>query len=196
VATVGAAILAGGRASRLGGCNKALLSLRGERFIDRQLRVLRPLFDPVLIVANDPAAFAGLGVRVIPDLSAPATGPLVGILSALEQSPADALVCVGCDMPLLDPRALALVRDFAPEADVVVPAVAGRLEPLHARYARRVCATIRAQLARGEAKVDRLYATVATVHVPEADLRAIDPTLSFFENVNSPEDLLRLDERA
>ncbi|HET6487973.1 MAG TPA: NTP transferase domain-containing protein, partial [Spirochaetia bacterium] len=38
-----AIILAGGSAVRLGGANKALLQVGGERFIDRILRTLAPL---------------------------------------------------------------------------------------------------------------------------------------------------------
>ena len=49
-----AAILAGGKATRMGGRAKSFLVVDAERVIDRQLAVLRPLFSEILIVANDP----------------------------------------------------------------------------------------------------------------------------------------------
>jgi len=67
-ANVAAAILAGGSGSRMGaGVVKGLLPVGGQRIIDRQLAVLRPLFSEVLIAANDPEPWADLGLRVVPD---------------------------------------------------------------------------------------------------------------------------------
>jgi molybdopterin-guanine dinucleotide biosynthesis protein A len=63
------AILAGGRASRLGGRIKALLPLGGARIIDRQLEALREAGadDPVVVVAPEQARYELPGLRVIPD---------------------------------------------------------------------------------------------------------------------------------
>src|SRR5262249_51342017 len=67
-ANVAAAILAGGGGTRMGeGVVKGLLSVGGERIIDRQLAVLRPLFAEVVIAANDPEPWVDLGLRVVPD---------------------------------------------------------------------------------------------------------------------------------
>jgi molybdopterin-guanine dinucleotide biosynthesis protein A len=49
---VAVAILAGGKATRMGGQPKSFLVVDGRRIIDRQLDVLRPLFEEILIVAN------------------------------------------------------------------------------------------------------------------------------------------------
>ena len=49
-----AAIVAGGVASRLGGRAKSTLPLGHGSILDRQLAVLRPLTDRILVVANDP----------------------------------------------------------------------------------------------------------------------------------------------
>src|SRR4029450_4526377 len=56
---IAAAILAGGLARRMGGANKAGLRIGDERIIDRQLRLLRQIADPVFIVAGTPEAFQG-----------------------------------------------------------------------------------------------------------------------------------------
>jgi molybdopterin-guanine dinucleotide biosynthesis protein A len=187
--SVAAAILAGGKATRMGGQPKSFLVVEGERVIDRQLRVLRPLFAETLIVANDRALYEPLGLPVVADVVQGGFGPLVGILTALESASADRVVCLACDMPFLAPAPLAFVRDHAQGADVAVPVVRGREEPLFARYARAAAPAIRAQIATGDYKVSRFFSAVHTVRIEEAILRVLDPDLRFLANVNTPEDL-------
>ena len=183
--TIGAAILAGGRASRMGGQQKALLEVDGRRIIDRQLDVLRPLFSEILLVANDPTGLEGLGLPIFPD-EIRDQGPLRGILTALEAAISSHLVVVACDMPYLRADALTLLRDADREADVVVPVVGGRPEPLHARYGRRCVPEVQRRLAAGDLKIARFFEAVRTIRIEEAALREIDPTLKFLGNLNTP----------
>ena len=186
-----AAILAGGQATRMGGQPKSFLQVDGARVIDRQLAVLERSFQELLIVANERALYEPFGHPIFADVLPGQKGPLVGILTALEAARADHVVCVGCDMPFLDGRALALVRDHEPGADVVVPMVGGYEEPLHARYGRAVVPAIRAQISSGDYKVSRFFDQVRTARIAETDLRALDPSLRFLWNVNKPEDVGR-----
>jgi len=187
---VAAAILAGGRASRLGGAVKPLLVVEGRRIIERQLDVLRPLFEQIVIVANDATPFAGLGLPVIPDRAGPGRGPLAGIDAALGWLPpeADSVVCVAGDMPFLAPAILRALRD-APPAPAVVPRPAGKIEPLCARYDRALTLAIAAALAAGELAVHALLARPGVAFLEDGALRPLDPTLRSFANVNSPADL-------
>jgi len=189
-AEVAAAIVAGGDARRLGGAVKPLLVVEGRRIIDRQLDVLRPLFARVVIVANDPAPFAGLEVPVIPDRVGRGRGPLAGIDAALAWLPpdADAVVCVAGDMPFVSPAVLRALRD-APPADAVAPRPNGKLEPLCARYARALAPAIAGALAAGELAVHALLARPGVAFLEGDELRALDPTLLSFANVNTPGDL-------
>jgi molybdopterin-guanine dinucleotide biosynthesis protein A len=190
--TSAAAILAGGKATRMGGHAKSFLEVEGQRVIDRQLAVLRPLFSEILIVANDREPYLELGLPVVSDIIPGGFGPLVGILTALESAAADRVVCVACDMPYLAKAPLAFIRDHSPTADVLVPVVGGREEPLFARYAKAVVPSIRAQIATGDYKVSRFYARVNTGRIGEEILRILDPELQFLANVNTPEDLTSL----
>ena len=184
------AILAGGRARRLGGVVKPLLLVEGQRIIDRQLAVLRHLFDRIVIVANEPAPFADLGVAVIPDRRGPGLGPLAGIDAALAFfSSAPAVVCVAGDMPFLEPALLRALRD-APPALAVVPRVRGRAEPLCARYDRAFSPLVAAALAANALTVHTLLRDAGAVFLEEPALRALDPALRSFTNLNTPHDLL------
>jgi molybdenum cofactor guanylyltransferase len=203
-ANVAAAILAGGRGKRMGGDEggdgaavvvKGLLVVDGQRIIDRQLTVLRPRFAEVVIAANDPAPWEGLGQRVVPDRSGGGVlGPLAGLDAVLAALPAgvDSVVCVAGDMPFLGGAVIERLRDIAPGAEAVVPRVAGRPEPLLARYARGVAPVIAEQIARGRYALVDLLGRLDVSWLDEPELRALDPALRSIVNVNTPEDLERL----
>jgi molybdopterin-guanine dinucleotide biosynthesis protein A len=194
VATVAAAILAGGRARRLGGAVKPLLLVEGRRILDRQLDVLRPLFGTIVLVANERAAFAdldlGFELPIIADRVGSGYGPLGGIDAALAfvRPPIEAVVCVAGDMPFLQPAVLRALRD-APAAGVVVPRLAGRPEPLCARYDRSFAPTIAEAIAAGRLAVHAALEGFGVTFLEEPALRALDPTLRTFVNVNTAADL-------
>jgi molybdopterin-guanine dinucleotide biosynthesis protein A len=190
--TVAAAIVAGGKAQRLGGQPKGLLEVGGRRIIDRQVEMLAAVFPRVLLVANDAAPWAGLAVTVVPDRVAGA-GPLAGIDAALGALSPDeeAVVCVAGDMPFLTPEALALVRDAAPGPAAVAARVGGRPEPLFARYGRGCAPPLAAALAAGRFTAAAFLEEIGAVYLDEPILRGVDPSLTFLENINTPADLAR-----
>ena len=87
-------------ARRMSGANKADLRIGGERIVERQLRLLRAVADPVVIVSSRSEDFSGLGVEVIPD-AIEGAGPLGGIYTALLASRRERTLIVGCDLPFL-----------------------------------------------------------------------------------------------
>src|SRR5260221_5822818 len=93
-------ILAGGAGSRMGR-NKALLEFRGRPMIGRQIELLSPLFDEILIGANDAQAYAGFHVRVVPDLLAERCS-LTGVHALLTAAKGPRVFVVACDMPFLN----------------------------------------------------------------------------------------------
>jgi molybdopterin-guanine dinucleotide biosynthesis protein A len=187
---VAAAIIAGGRARRLGGQPKGLLLVGGRRIIDRQLEALRAVFSRVLLVTNDAALWDSLDLVVLTD-RVPGSGPLAGIDAALAAlAPGEnAVVCVAGDMPLLTPASLALVRDAAPDAPAVAARVAGRPEPLFARYSRACAPALAAALAARRLTAAAFLAEVGASYLEEPTLRALDPALTFLHNINTPDDL-------
>jgi molybdenum cofactor guanylyltransferase len=189
---IAAAIIAGGAATRMGGASKAGLEVDGRSIAARQLAALRGEFGRVVVVANEPGPWAALGVEVHRDVHRGA-GPLAGIHAALTATTeAAGVVCVAGDMPFLEPALLALLRDHAPEADAVVPRVSGFPEPLLARYGHGCLPVIEARLRAGARAVHDVFAAVTTTWLDEGALRAVDPALRSFTNVNTPDDLARV----
>jgi molybdopterin-guanine dinucleotide biosynthesis protein A len=185
------AILAGGRATRLGGRNKAQLVVGGRAILDRQLAVLAPLLADLVIVADDPTPYADAGVPIIPDVAA-GQGPLGGIAAALRWNRQPRVFVVGCDMPHLHAGVIRhlIALGEAEEVDLVVPVVGDRPEPLHAVYTGACLPVIERRLAAGQRKTGALVDAVAARRVSEAELRRLDATLRCLTNVNTAEDLL------
>jgi molybdopterin-guanine dinucleotide biosynthesis protein A len=189
---IAAAIIAGGAATRMGGATKAALDVDGRSIAALQLEVLRREFGRVVVVANERGPWDELGVEVHADVYRGA-GPLAGIHAALVATADFAgVVCVAGDMPFLESALLALLRDHAPQADAVVPRVAGFPEPLLARYGERCLPVIEARLRAGARAVHEVFAAVTTTWLDEPTLRAVDHALRSFTNVNTPDDLARV----
>ncbi|MGP6087216.1 molybdenum cofactor guanylyltransferase MobA [Antarctobacter jejuensis] len=96
-------ILAGGLATRMGGGDKALLSLGGQTLLSHVIDRLSPQVEALALNANgDPARFAGYGLPVVPDSLPDFPGPLAGVLAGLDwaaEQGADTLVSVAADTP-------------------------------------------------------------------------------------------------
>ncbi|HSB72025.1 MAG TPA: molybdenum cofactor guanylyltransferase [Candidatus Methylomirabilis sp.] len=181
------AILAGGRSTRMGS-NKALLEFGGQRLIDALLGKIRPLFPEVLIIANESAPYAGLGVPVLPD-RIPEKGSLGGIYTAVHHGRFPQTFCIACDMPLASPAVIAYLRDQASGYDVVVPRTDEGYQPLHAVYGKGCLPHMEAMILAHSLKIDRLFPLVRVRAVEAEELRALDPWLRCFVNVNTREEL-------
>jgi molybdopterin-guanine dinucleotide biosynthesis protein A len=78
-------ILAGGLSRRMGGNDKALLSLAGQPLVEHAAERLMTQCASVILNANiDPSLFARMLLPVVPDSIPDHPGPLAGILAALE----------------------------------------------------------------------------------------------------------------
>ncbi len=180
-------VLAGGKSSRMG-FNKAFIEFGGRRLIESTVARLARLFPEVLIIANDPDCYAYLDVRVIPDLI-PNSGSLGGIYTGLSAAAHPKGFFVACDMPFLNPDLIALLVREAEGWDVVVPRVEGELQPLHAVYAKSCLPFIKEAIDLGMLKIARFFPKVKVKIIDEPALRAVDPHLLGFMNVNTPLEL-------
>ena len=135
-------VLAGGRATRLGGGDKPLRLLGGRPMLARVLERLLPQVEQIAISANgDPARFAAFGLPVLPD-DGPAgrAGPLAGILSGLQWARREAafekLLTVAGDTPFF-PTDLAARLNAASAGHpdrIAVAASGGRRHPVFALW--------------------------------------------------------------
>lgn len=183
-------VLAGGRASRLDGANKALIPIgaAGDTTLERILRVFAGRFAGCVVVGPDPEAYVGLPVRVVGDLFR-GCGPLGGIHAGLGSIRTPFAFVCGCDMPFLSAALLdAMVGRIRPDR-LLVPVLAGRPEPLHAFYPASCGSSVEAALGQGVRKMSDFFERVPVDYLQEEDYGGIEGARRSFLNINTPGDL-------
>lgn len=183
-------ILAGGRATRLGGRDKGLIELGGRALVDYAIATLLPLTPRILISANRHRTdYASRGWPVLTDALADYPGPLAGILTALEQLDGARLLVMPCDTPLASPALLdRLVAAQDSQGGVACLARDGeRLQPTFCLLRRETAPSLRRFLASGERRTQLWLQSLEPVIVDCSD----HP--EWFANVNTPDDLQRIE---
>ena len=182
-----AAILAGGRARRLGSVEKSALVVGDGSILDRQLSLLRPLTPHILIVTTDRARVTRPDVRVAID-RVPGAGALGGLYTALIEAPTEQVIVVGCDMPFLTAPFVAFLAERGVGREAVVPADARGRHPLCASYARALAPRLRARIDAGQLRVLDALADVAVHEVGPDELAPFNRDGRLLFNVNTPDD--------
>lgn len=188
-----AVILAGGRGSRMGWADKALLPLAGRPLVAHLIARLAPQCAALAISAGgDPARFAFTGLPVLGDDMAGQPGPLAGILAALDWAAglgAGSVVTAAVDTPFLPADLVRRLRSAAGTTGAAVaasPDARGemRLHPVFGLWPVALRVDLRARLAAGERKV-MVWAKSQGAAAAEFSALPFDP----FFNINTPEDL-------
>lgn len=181
-----AAILAGGKSSRMGR-EKSLLPFQNQPLIAHIADVLKPIFPQICVVTSKIEVAQAANLPMIGD-AFPNRGPLGGIHAALSHFDAPTFV-VACDMPFLNADFIRfLSQNFAGNA--LVPQNDGGFEPLHAVYAPQ-CIPIFESHLRGAGKMPplrRILEEIGANWVSVEIARQFDPTLRGFSNCNTPQD--------
>ena len=185
-----AAIIAGGRARRLGGRPKGTLAFGPTSIVERQIATLRTLTDALLIVANDPAPYADLGVPTVGD-DVPGAGAIGGVLTALTHASTDPVVVVACDMPFVSAAFLRYLIDAARAVDVAIPSTPSGYEPLCACYARACAPHLRRQIEAGVLKLQDVLPHLRVREVGPPEIAPFNEDGLLFCNVNTPDDYSR-----
>ena len=188
------AILAGGRARRLGGLNKAGLTLHpgGASVLDRQLTRLRRVVDRTIIIANDAERFGNAGVPVIPDLM-PDAGALGALYTAVHAAGTEWTLVMACDMPFVTEALLGYLVDAGRAADIAIPRTRRGYEPLCATYSRRCADEMARLIAERRFKLSEVALIPGLIirEVGPDELGPFGPSDRLFFNINTPDDYAR-----
>jgi molybdopterin-guanine dinucleotide biosynthesis protein A len=186
-------LLAGGRASRMGGGDKPLLKLAGRTILAWVIERLAPQCAGLVLNANgDAQRFSPYLLPVVADTIPGFAGPLAGILSGLDwlaeqRSTARWAVSVAADTPFIPHDLVAVLhaRRHEAGADIAVAASAGRTHPVIALWPVEVRHALRQALVSDEIrKIDRFTARFRRA-IADWPVESFDP----FFNVNEPQDL-------
>lgn len=185
-------ILAGGKNLRMGQ-NKAFLEVHGERIIDRIKRIFVEIFEEVLLVTNSPADYLNLNLRTVTDLYR-GKGSLGGIFTGLFHASFSHAFVVACDMPFIKPALISHLAGLSQGYDIVIPRTDDGLQPLHAVYSRKCLPFMEDLLRSGNLKILDFFPRVKKREVLTEEIIPFDPQLVSFLNLNTPEDLSRIQE--
>ncbi|MBN2059318.1 MAG: molybdenum cofactor guanylyltransferase [Deltaproteobacteria bacterium] len=189
-------ILAGGKSLRFGK-NKALAEFKGERLIERVVKMIGSVFKKVIIISNTPGDYKYLGIPIYEDMIK-GLGPLGGIYTGLGRMNSEAGFFVACDMPFLNTRLIRYLVSVRDNCDAVVPKVDWMFEALHSIYSKRCLPYMKEMIDLKELQIIKVLDKVSVRYVDETELRSFDPELRFFININRESELkeaeMRLEE--
>lgn len=125
-------VLAGGKARRMHGSDKAWVRFEGTALIEYMLASLREKVAEVFIsTSRSTPEYRGLGCRLIADPTPEFEGPLMGILAAMRAAETPWILVVPCDMPLLKSTHLTrLIAKASEGKDLTVAHDGTRIHPL------------------------------------------------------------------
>lgn len=187
-----AIVLAGGRATRMGGIDKGLVELAGRPMIEHVLAALEPQVELLLINANrNLERYAAYGWPVVPDDETGYLGPLAGLAAGLRAASTPLVLTAPCDCPLLAPDLVARLYSACQGqgAEIAVPFDGERLQPVFALLKRELLGSLAAYLAEGGRKIDRWFAQHRLARVDFSDRPET------FVNVNDPDERAALEAR-
>ena len=213
-------VLAGGGSTRLAAAvgGKASLTFHGKTFLEHVVAAVAAEADRTIVVAAPGQTLPAIdGAGLVRDTT-PGAGPLAGIRDGLRASlaagepdrrddhaapPPRLAVVTSCDLPLLRPEIVRLLIHAATESHAlwIVPLVHGHRQVLVSVMRVELLPRIEEWLAVGRRDLRGLCAAIArddpgsVGEVTEEACKAVDPMLVSFIDIDTPDDLERLQSR-
>jgi len=185
-------ILAGGRATRMGGQDKGLLLIQGQPMVVRICEILRPQVETLYINANrNQSQYARLtGCPLVSDHIGHFAGPLAGMAAALNICTLPYLIAVPCDSPFVAPD---LVKRLylslqQQQAEIAMAMQDGKPQPVFVMLSTHLLPSLTLFLESGGHKIINWYYQHRVAEVDFSD-RA-----EMFENINTPQEQDRIEQ--
>ena len=194
----GGIILCGGRSTRMGQ-DKAWLPFGQELMLQRVVRILSEVVQPIIVVAGESQSLPELppAVLIVRDRR-PDRGPLEGIRRGMEALPSgvEAAYVTACDTALLRADFVRRVVDLLGDHDAAAPWIDGVYYPLAAVLRRHLLPAINDLLGFEGNGPRRLLESIAARRIEADELSDVDPGLEALFNLNEPADYRHALQRA
>lgn len=184
--SISAIILAGGRATRMGGRDKGLLHLQRKPLIAHVIHRLAPQVSEIMINANrEIDAYRTFGYPVLQDEVTDFAGPLAGMQLGLKHASNEYLLTVPCDSPALPPDLATRLQAalIVHRADIAIATSDGSTHPVFCLCKKNVLPSLNDYLEHGGRKVSEWQKSLNHVYADFSDCH------DAFANLNTPEDL-------
>ena len=158
---LGAVVLCGGESRRMG-VPKAWLPFGPERLLQRVVRLVATMAQPIAVVAAERQDLPELPADVLIARDPIAgRGPLQGLAAGLSALPdsLELIYATATDVPFLEPRWITRLAELIDDHDLAIPYVGEEYHPLAALYRRpAVLPVIERMLEQGNLKVKSIVA--------------------------------------
>ena len=182
-----AIILAGGENKRVP-VIKGFLEINGRGIIEKNIELLKVIFNKVIISTNNPEIYFYLSVPMIGDIIE-YRGPMTGILSVLTMPDVSEVFVTACDMPFINAMLIKYIVDkWEKEYDAVIPIFDDKPQPLLGIYSKRIAKRMEQSIKIGGRSLRRFLQGINVLYINEEEVRGIDPEGRSFININTMED--------
>lgn len=180
-----AAILAGGKSSRMG-FDKQMLMEDGKRLLEKVIETLREEFSDIIVITAKPELYEGMGVRVFQDTYQD-KGPLAGVHAALTHASSRYVYLLACDMPVVNLSFIRHMKERILETGSHICACKfnDRMETFNTFYSRDLLPDVTHRLETGNSSLFRFIYGNQTCVVEQEDAARFDKDLSMFTNINT-----------
>lgn len=180
-----AAILAGGKSSRMG-FDKQLLIEDDRRILETVIETLKQEFSDILIVTARPELYEDMDVRIFQDEYL-GKGPLAGVHAALYNAGSRYVYLLACDMPVVNLPFIrymkACIQDSG--ADICACKQNDRMEPFNTFYSRDLLDDVKHRLEAGNSSLFRFIYGNRVCVIEQEDAARFDKELRMFTNINT-----------
>jgi molybdenum cofactor guanylyltransferase len=173
------------------GTPKASLPFGPETMLQRVVRLLSTVVDPIIVVAARQQALPALPDDVIvAQDEREHRGPLEGLRAGLKALPnsVDSAYVTSCDVPLLVPGFVMRMIELLGDHDIAVMEIDGFPHPLSAVYRRATLPQVEILLERDKLRPVFLFDAVRTLRVRPEEMTSVDPQLRTLRNLNTRDD--------
>lgn len=181
-----AVILAGGRSLRMGR-DKADVMLAGISMLDRCVMAMQKQFKHLALSVRTPREY--INIHQVCDQEGDDRAPMAGIVSVLEQVDTPWVFAIACDMPLINPCIIDYMASCRGHQHAVAAVVGGIVQPLSAFYSKAILPEMRLRMNRGDRSLMTLIGDLDVTLVEEKQLKAIDPDMHGFMDLDTEQDV-------
>ncbi|MEF9476194.1 MAG: molybdenum cofactor guanylyltransferase [Candidatus Mariimomonas ferrooxydans] len=160
----------------------------GEKIIERNLRIMRKLFNEIFVVTNQPENYLYLGVPLLGDIYN-VRSPMTGVITSLLNSSKHWVFISACDMPFIDEKLIRHMGAKRNNYDAVVPVLKGKTEPLFAFYSSRLIPGMDKAIFSGKRGLKAFLNKKKVKYITTKEIKRIDSAAKSFININTPEDM-------
>jgi len=179
-------ILAGGENKRFGGIVKSNIMVGDSSILSRMIQTISEIFDEIIIVTNTPDEFQSFRQYKMVSDQFLKVGPLGGIHTAIKNASKESVFVFAGDMPFIDKDLIKSQIEYfnLNLAEVVIPRINDKDEPLHAIYGCSVFEKLDNYLSSNNKYAIRDFLEIINVNYMK--LPDTENTRKAFTNINTP----------